>query len=198
MYFQSISCLLALSTLSLGAPVSSLADAPWDIIVVGAGPAGIIVADRMSEAGKKTLLLEEGGASYGITGGTERPNWLSGTSLSRVDVPGLYSTIFSVSSSLLCNKWTNTFGGCTLGGSSAINAGLFFQPPASDWDKNNPAGWKNSDVSVDSTHQCYNFADNRSSPALRQRSTNVKLLSPRAPRMVFNTLTRIIRQPRHG
>jgi NADPH-dependent 2,4-dienoyl-CoA reductase/sulfur reductase-like enzyme len=30
----------------------------WDVIVVGSGPAGIIVADRMSEAGKKTLLLE--------------------------------------------------------------------------------------------------------------------------------------------
>ena len=26
----------------------------WDVIVVGAGPAGIIVADRMSEAGLKT------------------------------------------------------------------------------------------------------------------------------------------------
>ena len=26
----------------------------WDVIVVGAGPAGIIVADRMSEAGVKT------------------------------------------------------------------------------------------------------------------------------------------------
>lgn len=61
----------------------------WDAIIVGGGTAGIIVADRLSEAGKKTLLLEIGGASYGITGGTERPGWLNGTSLSRVDVPGL-------------------------------------------------------------------------------------------------------------
>jgi cellobiose dehydrogenase (acceptor) len=61
----------------------------WDVIVVGAGTAGIIVADRFSEAGLSTLLLEAGSASYGVTGGTERPEWLSGTGLSRVDVPGL-------------------------------------------------------------------------------------------------------------
>lgn len=61
----------------------------WDAIVVGAGTAGIIVADRLSEAGKKTLLVELGGPSYGVTGGTEKPAWLNGTTLSRVDVPGL-------------------------------------------------------------------------------------------------------------
>jgi NADPH-dependent 2,4-dienoyl-CoA reductase/sulfur reductase-like enzyme len=68
---------------------SDWASTEWDAIIVGAGTAGIIVADRLSEAGKKTLLLEIGGASYGITGGTERPEWLEGTNLSRVDVPGL-------------------------------------------------------------------------------------------------------------
>lgn len=64
-------------------------DAEWDAIIVGGGTAGIVVADRLSEAGKKTLLLELGGSSYGITGGRERPGWLNGTELSRVDVPGL-------------------------------------------------------------------------------------------------------------
>ena len=61
----------------------------WDAIIVGAGTAGIVVADRLSEAGLKTLLLEQGGASYGITGGDEKPDWLNDTTLSRVDVPGL-------------------------------------------------------------------------------------------------------------
>ena len=61
----------------------------WDAIIVGAGTAGIIVADRLSEAGLRTLVIEQGVESYGITGGRERPDWLNGTELSRVDVPGL-------------------------------------------------------------------------------------------------------------
>jgi len=102
----------------------------------------------MSEAGKKTLLLEQGGPSYHITGGRTRPDWLNETDLSRVDVPGLYKSIFSISDgSLTCSyQEVNAFQGCTVGGSTAINAGLFFQPPASDWDRYFPAGWKNEDM----------------------------------------------------
>lgn len=33
-----------------------------------------------------------------------------------------------------------------MGGNSAINAGLYFQPPASDWDTYHPKGWKSADV----------------------------------------------------
>lgn len=119
----------------------------WDAIIVGAGPAGIVAADRMSEAGKRTLLLEQGGDSYYSTGGRERPDWLADTDLSRVDVPGLYSSIFSGNSDLLCgNKQNGGFGGCTIGGSSAINAELFIQPPASDFDTYYPASWKSRDM----------------------------------------------------
>lgn len=44
------------------------------------------------------------------------------------------------------DKISSGFGGCTIGGSSAVNAGLFFEPPASDWDNFHPDGWKASDV----------------------------------------------------
>lgn len=126
----------------------SVTSTQWDVIVVGSGPAGIIVASRLSESGtKKVLLLEGGGPSYGITGGTERPQWLAGTNLSRVDVPGLYNTIFSGPTSLTCGpSQVNAFVGCSIGGSSAINAGLFFEPPASDFDNYFPAGWKHADL----------------------------------------------------
>lgn len=102
----------------------------------------------MSEAGKKTLLLEQGGPSYYITGGRARPDWLDNTNLSRVDVPGLYKSIFSISNgNLTCSPdVVNAFQGCTVGGNTAINAGLFFQPPASDWDRYFPVGWNNDDM----------------------------------------------------
>lgn len=102
----------------------------------------------MSEAGKRTLLLEQGGPSYYITGGRARPNWLNDTDLSRVDVPGLYKSIFSNNDgNLTCTSdVVNAFQGCTVGGNTAINAGLFFQPPASDWDRYFPEGWKNDDM----------------------------------------------------
>ena len=123
--------------------------ATCDVIVVGSGPAGVIIASRLSEnPARSVLLLEGGGPSYWATGGRERPQWLSGTSLSRVDVPGLYSTIYSnPSTNLLCQNKIRAYGACTIGGNSAINAGLFFEPPASDFDRYFPAGWKHSDVS---------------------------------------------------
>jgi cellobiose dehydrogenase (acceptor) len=131
----------------LEATLEARDDVQWDVIIVGAGPAGIVTADRMSEAGKRTLLLEQGGGSYYSTGGRERPDWLSNTNLSRVDVPGLYSSIFSGSSDLLCgSKQNGGFGGCTIGGSSAINAELFVEPPASDFDTYYPANWKSADM----------------------------------------------------
>jgi cellobiose dehydrogenase (acceptor) len=94
-------------------------------------------------------LLEQGGPSYYITGGRGRPSWLNGTELSRVDVPGLYKSIFSLpeDGDLTCGSdIVNAFQGCTVGGNTAINAGLFFQPPASDWDLYFPDGWKNDDM----------------------------------------------------
>lgn len=102
----------------------------------------------MSEAGKKTLLLEQGGPSYYVTGGHAGPDWLYDEELSRVDVPGLYKSIFSIpDGNLTCAPdVVNAFQGCTIGGNTAINAGLFFQPPASDWDLYFPEGWKNDDM----------------------------------------------------
>lgn len=164
--------LLQAIALTVASPVPSQPRATtlWDVIVVGSGPAGTIVASRLSESGtKKVLLLEGGGPSYGVTGGTEKPQWLAGTSLSRVDVPGLYSSIFSTPTSLTCGKNLNAFGGCTIGGSSAINAGLFFEPPASDFDKYFPAGWKHADLqpSITKLYQTQPSTDNPSQDQIR-------------------------------
>ncbi|EMD66193.1 cellobiose dehydrogenase [Bipolaris sorokiniana ND90Pr] len=148
MAIQTWNAVVAAALLVGSASATRCPGGEWDVIVVGSGPAGIVAADRMSEAGKRTLLLEQGGPSYYVTGGRTRPNWLEGTELSRVDVPGLYKTIFSnPGQGLVCpSNVVNAFQGCTVGGNTAINAGLFFQPPASDWDKYFPEGWKNKDM----------------------------------------------------
>ena len=55
---------------------------PYDYIIVGAGPGGIIAADRISEAGKKVLLLERGGPSTAETGGTYDAPWAQSANVS--------------------------------------------------------------------------------------------------------------------
>ena len=161
-------------TQSYSSPVlpKPLATSLWDYIVVGSGPAGIITASRLSQnTAKNVLLLEAGGPSYYVTGGRERPAWLANTNLSRVDVPGLYSSIFSnpTTSGLLCGASVNAFGGCTIGGSSAINAGLFFEPPACDFDLYFPAGWKHADLqpSITRLYQTQVSSDNPSEDQIR-------------------------------
>lgn len=169
-----LSALLLLQALAvtIAAPSHSQprATTQYDVIVVGSGPAGTIVASRLSESGsKKVLLLEGGGPSYFVTGGRERPQWLAGSNLSRVDVPGLYNTIFAGPTSLTCGTKLNAFSGCTIGGNSAINAGLFFEPPASDFDTYFPAGWKHADLqpSIAKLYQTQPSTDNPSQDHIR-------------------------------
>ncbi|KAF2875310.1 cellobiose dehydrogenase-like protein [Massariosphaeria phaeospora] len=150
MVLQTLRAVSLLTVVLTGTAVATAScdGGEWDVIVVGSGPGGIVTADRMSEAGKKVLLLEQGGPSYFVTGGHARPGWLNGTELSRVDVPGLYKSIFTITDGdLMCKPdVVNAYQACTIGGATAVNAGLFFQPPASDWDQYFPVGWKNEDM----------------------------------------------------
>lgn len=117
----------------------------YDYIVVGAGAGGIPVADKLSQAGHKVLLIEKGPPSSGRYGGTMRPKWLEGTNLTRFDVPGLCNQIWVDSAGIACTD-TDQMAGCVLGGGTAVNAGLWWKPPAKDWDENFPAGWRAKDI----------------------------------------------------
>jgi len=113
---------------------------PYDYIVVGAGPAGIIVADRLTEKGKQVLLIERGGPATWETGGTYGPTWAAGKNLTKFDVPGLFETMFSDPNRPFwwCNDITY-FAGCILGGGTTINGALYWYPPDSDF--SNTLGW---------------------------------------------------------
>ncbi|KAF2841371.1 carbohydrate-binding module family 1 protein [Patellaria atrata CBS 101060] len=123
----------------------------YDYIVVGAGAGGIPIADKLSEAGKKVLLLERGPTSSGRWGGEVRenwrPDWLDGTNLTRFDVPGLCNQIWVDSAGIACSD-IDQMAGCVLGGGTAVNAALWWKPPAIDWDYNFPAGWKAKDLAA--------------------------------------------------
>lgn len=107
-------------------PVPVPTGTSFDYIVVGAGAAGIPIADRLSEAGKSVLLIEKGFASTGEHGGTLKPEWLEGTDLTRFDVPGLCNQIWVDSKGIACTD-TDQMAGCVLGGGTAVNAGLWFK-----------------------------------------------------------------------
>lgn len=67
MYFFTTILLFVVA--ASAAPILDWTSKKWDIIVVGAGPAGIIAASRAAATGLQTLLIEQGGPSYGFTGG---------------------------------------------------------------------------------------------------------------------------------
>lgn len=98
----------------------------FDYVVIGAGAGGIPIADKLSEAGHKVLLIEKGPPSTGRWGGTRGPTWLAGTGLTRFDVPGLCNEIWHDSAGIACRD-TDQMAGCILGGGTAINAGLWWK-----------------------------------------------------------------------
>jgi len=117
----------------------------YDYIVVGGGAGGITVADKLSESGKKVLLIEKGPPSTGQWNGTMKPDWLKDTDLTRFDVPGLCNQIWVDSAGIACTD-TDQMAGCVLGGGTAVNAGLWWKPNPKDWDENFPTGWKSTDL----------------------------------------------------
>ncbi|KAK0444192.1 cellobiose dehydrogenase [Desarmillaria tabescens] len=118
---------------------------PYDYIIVGAGPGGIIAADRLSEAGKNVLLLDRGGPSTWETGGRYSPDWADGQQLTKFDVPGLFETLFTDSNPFWWCKDVNTFAGCLVGGGTSVNGGLYWYPADSDFSTTQgwPSSWGN-------------------------------------------------------
>ncbi|KAF9008074.1 hypothetical protein BDQ17DRAFT_1455887 [Cyathus striatus] len=126
-------------------PTPTAEATPYDYIVVGSGPGGLVTADRLSEAGKKVILLERGGPSTWETGGRYQPTWLQGSNLTKFDVPGLFETLFQDSNPFWWCKDVNSFAGCLIGGGTSIHGALYWYPADSDFSTANgwPSSWSN-------------------------------------------------------
>lgn len=144
--------LSALGLLALGASAQNsiapiVSDKTYDYIIAGGGPAGIIAAERIAEAGYSVLLLERGPVSTYSSGNTEETlSW--NDTITPFDVPGFgwWLSEFPASLDKYCSD-VDGYTGCLLGGGSSVNALLFMKPPARDFDDKWPAGWKWEDVS---------------------------------------------------
>jgi cellobiose dehydrogenase (acceptor) len=141
-------CPTATATSIVGVPVPT--GTTFDYVVVGGGAGGLPMSDKLSESGKKVLLIEKGFASTYEHGGTLGPAWLQGKSLTRFDVPGLCNEIWVDSNGIACSD-TDQMAGCVLGGGTAVNAGLWFKPYSLDWDYLFPTGWKYADIQAAAT-----------------------------------------------
>ncbi len=116
----------------------------FDYIVVGAGSAGCVIASRLSEDGRASVLLFE-------AGGNDNRFWLHvpigyGMSFYNPEVNWMYLTEHDPQLANRRGYWPR---GKVLGGSSAINAMVFVRGHPSDfddWEAAGNPGWGWSDV----------------------------------------------------
>jgi cellobiose dehydrogenase (acceptor) len=124
--------------------VNNASSVAWDYIVAGAGPAGIIVAERLAEKNYSVILLEGGGPSTFSTGGTASPSW-NATGYTVYDIASQDAQIFTSGATHLCTD-TAGLAACLLGGGVEINALVFVPPAEHDFNDKWPAGWKWTDI----------------------------------------------------
>lgn len=122
-----------------------VANATYDYIVAGGGPAGIIAAERLAESGASVLLIERGGPSTASSGNKDTLEWNS--TVTMYDVPGYGYYLSDVGTPAYCTD-TADMAGCLLGGGTSVNAMMFVKPQDKDFDDKWPVGWKWTDVSA--------------------------------------------------
>ncbi|KAI9051554.1 hypothetical protein LZ554_004600 [Drepanopeziza brunnea f. sp. 'monogermtubi'] len=124
----------------------SVSNSTYDYIVAGAGPAGIIAAQRLAETGKSVLLIERGQASTYQTGGRSTVTW--NNTVTQYDVPAMaYYLTTAPDTSGYCTDTAN-MAGCLLGGGTMVNALVFVRPQAADFNDKWPAEWQWDSVSA--------------------------------------------------
>jgi choline dehydrogenase len=116
----------------------------FDYVIVGAGSAGCVLADRLSEDGRSTVLVLE-------YGGSDRSLWIQmPTALSiPMNMERYDWRYYTEPEPHLNNRRLHTPRGKVLGGSSSVNGMVYVRGNAQDferWQAEGAAGWSYADV----------------------------------------------------
>jgi choline dehydrogenase len=109
-----------------------MADARWDVVVVGAGTSGCVVAARLADAGRRVLLLEAGADHRQPA---VFPAELRDPATMRATAPE-HPANWDLTAELLPGRTVPVPRGRVVGGSSTLNAAVFIRGTRSDLD-----GW---------------------------------------------------------
>jgi len=116
----------------------------FDYVIVGAGSAGCVLADRLTESGQDSVLLLE-------YGGSDRSIWIQMPSALNVplNMPRYDWRYYTEPEPNLNNRRLHTPRGKVLGGSSSINGLVYVRGNPLDferWESEGAAGWGYADV----------------------------------------------------
>ncbi|KAJ7204774.1 hypothetical protein GGX14DRAFT_368399 [Mycena pura] len=118
-------------------------DSEYDYIVVGGGTAGCVLARRLAEGGKHTVLL--------IEKGDAGDSWLNRTPLTSLHhwSDGKHSTVFNSATDSKLGRSFSLITGLGLGGSTRINGGQYTCGPPAEynaWSEEGRRGWGYEDL----------------------------------------------------
>jgi len=116
----------------------------FDYVIVGAGSAGCVLADRLTESGQDSVLLLE-------YGGSDRSVWIQMPSALNIplNMPRYDWRYYTEPEPNLNNRRLHTPRGKVLGGSSSINGLVYVRGNPLDferWETQGAAGWGYGDV----------------------------------------------------